>query len=52
MIGIVTINYLNWKDTLELITTIENQQNIDYRLVIVDNCSNNNTVEEIKKKII
>lgn len=51
MLGLVTINYLNWEDTLELIDTIEKQTFQKYHLVIIDNNSKNDSVQKISNSI-
>lgn len=48
MIGIVILNYLNWKDTIECIESLQEQTFTDFKLVVVDNFSNNDSVERIK----
>lgn len=40
-IGIVILNYLNYKDTIECIDSLEKQVNQNFEVVIVDNASNN-----------
>lgn len=49
-IGIVILNYLNWKDTIECVESILNQSNQNFEIVIVDNNSNNESVEEFTKR--
>lgn len=49
MLGIVILNYLNWWDTVELIETIRKQTFKDYYVVIVDNCSQNGSVEKLEE---
>ncbi|WP_080146735.1 glycosyltransferase [Marinilactibacillus piezotolerans] len=46
-LGIVILNYLNWKDTIECVDSLLQQSKKDIEVVIVDNHSNN----ESKKKI-
>lgn len=49
MLGIVILNYLNWWDTVELIETIQKQTFKNYYVVIVDNHSQNDSVEKLEK---
>lgn len=49
MIGIVILNYLNWKDTVECVESIFNQTYSNYRIAIVDNCSTNESSENLHK---
>ncbi|WP_051910453.1 glycosyltransferase [Carnobacterium pleistocenium] len=50
-IGIVILNYLNWEDTVECIQSIKTQTYDDLEIVVVDNCSNNMSIENIKKHL-
>lgn len=50
MIGIVILNYLAYKDTIECIDSIECQTYTDYQIVIVDNCSPNESYKILKQK--
>lgn len=49
-IGIVILNYLNWKDTVECIDSLTKQKNQNFQIVIVDNNSNNESIDEFKKR--
>lgn len=49
-IGIVLLNYLNWKDTIECIESLKSQTNQNFEVVIVDNNSGNESVSEFEKK--
>lgn len=46
-IGVVILNYLNWKDTVECVETILNQSKKDLEIVIVDNHSLNESISEL-----
>ncbi|MBO4107235.1 glycosyltransferase family 2 protein [Streptococcus suis] len=46
-IGIVILNYLNWQDTLECIESLRKQSSQEFEAVVVDNGSNNESVEKI-----
>lgn len=50
-IGIVILNYLNYNDSIECIHSLNDQQYQNYEVVIVDNCSANESISEIKKVI-
>lgn len=47
MLGIVILNYLNYKDTVECLETIKNQKGTKLKVVVVDNCSENNSAEKL-----
>lgn len=49
--GIVILNYMNYKDTIELIDSIENQTLKNIPVIIIDNFSNNDSVREISNRI-
>ncbi|HFI0323008.1 TPA: glycosyltransferase family 2 protein [Streptococcus suis] len=51
-IGIVILNYLNWQDTLECINSLRKQSSQEFEAVVVDNGSNNESVEKISEWII
>lgn len=48
-VAIVILNYLNYKDTIECIDSIEKMKYSLCGIVVVDNASNNNSVEKIRK---
>ncbi|NQN52760.1 glycosyltransferase [Streptococcus suis] len=50
-IGIVILNYLNWQDTLECIDSLRKQSSQEFEAVVVDNGSNNESVEKISEWI-
>lgn len=47
-IGIILLNYKNYNDTIECIKSIENQNYSNYCIIVVDNNSQNESVNEIK----
>lgn len=49
-IGIVILNYLNWKDTVECIDSLKDQTNQNFKIVIVDNNSDNESVDELRSR--
>ena len=49
-IGIVILNYLNWKDTVECIDSLYKQKNQSFQIVIVDNNSHNDSIDQLKKR--
>lgn len=49
-IGIVILNYLNWKDTVECIDSLLLQSDQNFEIVVVDNCSKNETIEILEGK--
>lgn len=50
MIGIVVLNYLNYDDTIECIDSIMRQTYQEYKVVIVDNCSPNESYYELNDR--
>ncbi|WP_439425543.1 glycosyltransferase [Oenococcus alcoholitolerans] len=48
-LGIVTINYLNWKDTIEMVNSLKEQTFQAFRLVIIDNHSDNLSFEKLSE---
>lgn len=48
-LGVVILNYLNWKDTVECVNSIMNQTFKNIEIVIVDNHSNNESINQMKK---
>lgn len=50
-VGIVILNYLNYKDTIECIESIENQSCSEYKVIIVDNHSKNESFTVISEYI-
>lgn len=49
-IGIVILNYLNWQDTVECVDSLSEQTNQDFEMIVVDNFSNNESVERLTEK--
>ncbi|MGE9902824.1 glycosyltransferase family 2 protein [Streptococcus alactolyticus] len=50
-IGVVILNYLNWKDTLECIDTLRNQWYQNFEAVVVDNASKNDSIIKISEYV-
>lgn len=48
LVYIILINYNGWKDTIQCIDSIRNIDYNNYKIVIVDNNSKDNSVENIK----
>ncbi|MCL4428818.1 MAG: glycosyltransferase family 2 protein [Deltaproteobacteria bacterium] len=48
MVYIIVLNYKTWKDTVECLESIYGNSYDNYRVIIVDNNSENNSVEYIK----
>jgi GT2 family glycosyltransferase len=46
---IVILNYNGYKDTIALLESIIKFETIDYRIVVVDNCSNDNSLDYLIK---
>lgn len=46
-IAIVILNYKNWLDTVECIESFNNQEYLNYRLIVVENGSENNSIDSI-----
>lgn len=49
-IGIVILNYLNWKDTIECVESLKTQTSDSYEIVVVDNGSNNESYLKLVEK--
>lgn len=47
MVGIIVLNYNNFKKTFECVDSILNNTNTEYRIYLVDNKSSNNSYEEL-----
>lgn len=45
---IILVNYNNWKDTLECIDSLKKSGIEDSNILIIENCSTNNSFEELK----
>ncbi len=48
-LGIVTINYLNWRDTVEMVKSLQKQDFQSFHLVIVDNHSGNGSFQKLSE---
>ncbi|MCM8709411.1 glycosyltransferase family 2 protein [Clostridium sp. SYSU_GA19001] len=48
---IILVNYNNFTDTIQCVNSLKKLTNKNYEIVIVDNGSQNNSVEEIKKSL-
>lgn len=51
-IGVVVLNYMTYKTTIDCIKTFENQnmEDVSVKIVVVDNCSSNESFEILKKR--
>jgi len=47
-IAIVILNYKGWQDTLECVESLQSQEYSKYRIIIVDNHSENGSVEKFR----
>jgi len=50
-IVLLILNYNNAKDTIELCNSLINQKDIKFKILVVDNCSPDNSYETIKDKL-
>jgi len=48
-VGIIILNWNNWQDTLECLESVYHIDYQKYKVVIVDNCSNDDSIIKIKK---
>ena len=49
-IAIIIVNYNNYEDTIKCVNSIrENEKKIKYEIILVDNASTNNSIEELSK---
>lgn len=51
-VAVIVLNYNNFKDTIECIESIQNLNNTPGAIIIVDNFSKDNSVNEIKKFLL
>lgn len=51
LIYIILVNYNGYRDTIECVKSIERIKHNNYKIVIVDNASTNNSVEYIKNSL-
>lgn len=49
MVAIILVNYNGANDTIECIKSLSYIKDSEYEIVVVDNCSTDNSVEELKK---
>ena len=49
---IVLVNYNGWKDTIECIDSLLKLENSNYKIVVVDNCSTDDSYEQITQSLI
>jgi len=49
MVSIITINYNNWQDTCELIASLKQHETSPYEIIVVDNASQGDDVEQIRQ---
>lgn len=49
MVYIIILVYNNWQDTIECLESVLKLKNIDYKIIVVDNNSPDNSLEYIKK---
>ena len=50
-IGVVILNFNSWKDTIELYKQILSYNNNNLSILVIDNASNNENLEQLKKEI-
>lgn len=48
-VAIVVLNYNNWKDTIECLESLLRINYNNYKIILVDNSSTDNSIEKIKK---
>lgn len=48
-VSIIIINWMNWKDTIECLESILKVNYTNYNIIIIDNCSKNDSIEKIKE---
>ena len=46
-INYIILQYNLYEKTIECVKSIKNNTNVDYHIIIVDNCSTNNAYEKI-----
>ena len=49
-LGVVVLNYNNYSDTIECVNCFLKQKDINMNIVIVDNCSSNNSIEVLQNE--
>lgn len=50
-VGVVILNYKNWEDTIDCIKSFENQEYLNYRIIVVENASGNDSAIRIKQGV-
>lgn len=50
-IGIVLLNYKTYAETIRLVLDLRKQRNISLQIVVVDNCSPNESLEQLRKSL-
>ena len=48
---IILLNYLNWEDTIECLVSLASLSYSNFEVVVIDNFSQNESIENIKKTI-
>ncbi|MCD8093740.1 MAG: glycosyltransferase family 2 protein [Bacteroides sp.] len=48
MVSIITVNYNGWRDTCDLVESLKKHESYPYEIIIVDNASAGDDVEQIK----
>jgi GT2 family glycosyltransferase len=46
-VAVIVVNWNGWRDTIECIQSLKNLDYSNFRIIVVDNCSNNESVREI-----
>ena len=49
MVAIILVNYNRAEDTIECIQSIQKVKGVDYKIVVVDNCSIDDSIDKLKK---
>lgn len=49
MTGIIILNWNGWEDTIDCLKSLKQITDTEYFIVLVDNGSNNNSVEKIEE---
>lgn len=52
IVTVIILNYQSYNDTIDYVSSLYRQKMIDLRILIVDNCSPNNSYELLKKYFI
>lgn len=51
VVGIVILNYNNWEDTVKCVSSVIENVKCNYKIIVVDNCSVNQSYEELKNRM-